>query len=144
MTPSDEQLKRIDKLLAQLDAQTIEDRQKALLAYLQQKLELPCQVTGIEDFRWEEPYVLGGWDPQEYDELKHSQPSFEDTYDLLRITAEGSSEWLLWDLDLRAHVRRVSDGKAFILGLSELEAIDQHSRNYNLLHDYSVIVVNEM
>ena len=26
--------------------------------HLKANLQLPCEVTGTEDFRWEEPYVL--------------------------------------------------------------------------------------
>ena len=32
------------------------------LVHLKKHLSLPLRVTGIEDFPWEEPYVLGGWD----------------------------------------------------------------------------------
>ena len=36
------------------------------LVHLKKHLSLPLRVTGIEDFPWEEPYVLGGWDRNEY------------------------------------------------------------------------------
>jgi hypothetical protein len=32
------------------------------LVRLKKHLSLPLRVTGIEDFPWEEPYVLGGGD----------------------------------------------------------------------------------
>ena len=35
------------------------------LVHLKKHLSLPLHVTGIEDFPWEEPYVLGGWDRNE-------------------------------------------------------------------------------
>jgi len=44
--------------------------------------------------------------------------------------------------ELKAHVRRSSDGKQFILGLSELKATNKDSQNYGLLHDYAVWLVN--
>ena len=44
--------------------------------------------------------------------------------------------------DLKAHVRRKTDGKKFILGLSELKATNEHSYDYQLLHDYAVWLVN--
>ena len=115
----------------------------AFYEHLRKNLQLPCQVTGIEDFRWEEPYVIGGWDRNEYEELKKTQPSYKDRYDLLEITAEGYSEWMLFfEEDIAARVRRISDGKEFILGLAELKATDKKSQNHQLLHDYAVWLVN--
>jgi hypothetical protein len=57
------------------------------------QLELPCHVTGIEDFHWEERYLMGA-------------------------------------------------GRHFFLGLSELEVVEQASRNHQLLDDYAVGFVN--
>ena len=42
-------------------------------------------MTGIEDFQWEEPYVIGGWSQKEYERLKKTQPSYRDHYDLLAV-----------------------------------------------------------
>ena len=53
--------------------------------HLKSSLQLPCDVTGIDDFRWEEFYVLGPGDPKEYEKLRREQPSFEDTFELLAI-----------------------------------------------------------
>ena len=39
-------------------------------------------------------------------------------------------------------VRRISDSKEFVLGLSELKAIDEKSNSYQLLEDFSVWLVN--
>jgi hypothetical protein len=49
---------------------------------------------------------------------------------------------LFWEEDIGAKVRRISDSKKFVLGLSELKAIDKKSKNYELLDDYSVWFVN--
>lgn len=38
--------------------------------YLEINLELPVKLTGIEDFNWEEYYIFGPGDEQEYEELK--------------------------------------------------------------------------
>ncbi len=111
------------------------------LAHLRAHLTFPCEVTGIEDFQWEEPYVFGGWSVREYRKLKKTQPSYEDRYQLLSIGRDWS-EWMMCNDDLSAHVRRVSDGKEFILGLSELEATDRNSSHYQLLDDYSVWFMN--
>jgi len=89
--------------------------------HLKAHLQLPCQVKGSEDFRWEEPYVFGGWDRREYERLKKTQPSYEDRYELLDIEEGVESEWMLFRCeDIAAHVRRISDGKKFVLGLAEL------------------------
>lgn len=134
-------LDRVDALLgdARLDMDQALD---VLLAHLRANLRLPCEVTGGEDFKWEEPYVLGGLWPREYKRLKMTQPSYRDRYQLLSIDRDGPSEWMLFWEDIAAHVRRTSDGKRFVLGLSELEATDKKSENYRLLDDYTVWFVN--
>lgn len=132
----DESFRRIEALIGDEDDPT---KGAAIwLDHLRANLALPCDVTGVEDFRWEEPYVLGGDDPREYKRLCKRQPSYEDVFVLERIEADASdSEWAMDPGDLGAQVVRKSDGKSFILGLSELEAVD-HKRNAQLLQDYSV------
>jgi hypothetical protein len=111
--------------------------------HLKARLSLPCEVTGSEDFQWEERYVIGGWDPREYKRLKKTQPSYTDRYQLLSIDREGDSEWMMFgDEDICARVRRISDGKEFVLGLAELKAADRKSANHQLLDDYAVWFVN--
>ncbi len=34
--------------------------------HLKKQISLPLCVTGIEDFPWEKPYMLGGWDRRPY------------------------------------------------------------------------------
>ena len=130
-------LERVAAVFEGKELHSREDHMAAFVRHLKANLTLPCRVTGVEDFRWEEPYVLGGWDPAEYEELKKTQPSYEDEYELLAIDGEGFSEWMLFrEDDVAAEVRRVSDGKEFILGLAELEAMDEESRNHQLIEDY--------
>lgn len=132
----EESFRRIDEIL---DGE--EDPEKAAqvwLRYLCDHLALPCDVTGIEDFRWEEPYFLGSGDPAEYRRLCRRQPSYRDVFTLERIESDASdSEWPLHGDDLGARVTRKSDGRPFLLGLSELTAVD-HERNAELLQDFSV------
>lgn len=122
------------------------DRDEAidkLLAHLQANLQMPCELTGIEDFRWEEPYVIGGWSPAEYKRLKKTQPSYRDRFLLVSLSRDEASEWMMYgDEDIAATCRRVSDGKVFVLGLAELKATDRKSPNYQLLDDYAVWFVN--
>jgi hypothetical protein len=103
---------------------------------------LPCDVTGIEDFQWEEFYVVGPGDKTEYRNLRRSQPSYRDIFELTAIDVTSDSEWCMFHDELKAHIRRKTDGKQFILGLSELKATNKGSREYHLLHDYSVWLVN--
>jgi hypothetical protein len=116
---------------------------KTYFEHLRRTLVLPCDVTGIEDFRWEERYVFGAGRQREYARLKKTQPSYSDHYELLEIALGDYSEWMLWpDEDIAAHVRRKSDGQEFTLGLAELEAVDESSATHDVLHDYSVFFVN--
>lgn len=111
--------------------------------HLSKTLRLPCEVTGIEDFQWEEFFLFGPGSRKDYAVLKHTQPSFRDTYQLLDIQKGVDSEWMLYPLeDLTAHVCRASDKKEFYLGLSELKAVDELSANCQLLDDYSVWFAN--
>lgn len=142
MSKFDEQMKRWDAILGDAAEGTQEDGLKVFLEQLKANLQFPCEVTGIEDFRWEEPYVLGGWSQQEYKRLKKTQPSYTDKYDLLDIDRDEWSEWMMFEEDIVAHVRRKSDGKEFYLGLAELRATSKKSPNFQLLDDYSVWLVN--
>jgi len=134
---------RIETILGDDEDLNFDEAAAAFFKHLKANLQLPCEVTGIEDFRWEEPYVLGGWDQDEYEQLKKTQPSYEDHYELLEIRPEGWSEWMMfYEEDIAAHVRRMSDGKEFILGLAELEATDKKSPDYQLINDYAVWLIN--
>jgi len=139
----DAQDKRIAAILGAIEGLDFDETIDIYCEYLRTNLSLPCKVTGIEDFRWEEIYVFGFGDEGEYDHLKKTQPSYTDHYELLGIDRNGKSEWMLcWEDDIGAIIRRISDGKEFLLGLSELEATDKKSKNYKLLDDYSVWFIN--
>ena len=105
--------------------------------YLNKNLVLPVVLTGIEDFDWEEFYVLGPGDEEEYEELKKEQPSFTDEYDLISID-ENCSEYY----GIFANVKRISDKKSFQIPLADLTAIDRNFMNYQLLDDYVVWFFN--
>ena len=139
----DAQDKRIATILGEIEDLDFDEAVKIFYKHLKSHLSLPCIVTGVEDFRWEEIYVIGPGDKKEYDHLKKTQPSYTDQYELLGIDCEAKSGWMLfWEEDIGADVRRISDGKKFLLGLSEIKAIDKKSKNYQLLDDYSVWFVN--
>ena len=94
-------------------------------------LPFHIRVTGIEDFPWEEPYVMAGWDQDEYAELKKTNPSYTDTFDLLEILNPECD-------DLIAVIQRVSDGQMFQMELYLLRCVDKKSPHYVTLNDYSV------
>ena len=101
-------------------------------AHLLKKLTLPLRVTGIEDFPWEEPYVFGARDADEYEKLKKTNPSYTDEFDLIDIGGPAEED------DLIAEVRRVSDKKVFEIHLSWLHTKDEKCAEHEILNDYSV------
>lgn len=143
MSNIDEQFHRIDAIIGRAATDNFGMAVGNFFRYLTVHLELPCEVTGIEDFQWEEPYVIGGRSQQQYKHLKKTQPSYRDCYQLLSIENRGDSEWMMHpNQDIGAQVQRMSDGKKFVLGLSELEATDQKSANFQLTRDYAVFFCN--
>jgi hypothetical protein len=139
----DAQDARIAAVVGDEDELTFDEGVGKFYEFLKKALQLPCDVTGIEDFRWEEFYVIGPGDPKEHERLRQTRPSYRDTFELLAIEQDVVSEWMMfYDEDIAGRVRRKSDGKEFHLGLAELEAVDKKSKNYQRLHDFSVWFVN--
>lgn len=139
----DLQEKRIESILGDPEEMDFDEARDTYYQYLKENLDLPCEVTGIEDFGWEEFYVFGPGNKKEYERLKKDQPSYTDRYELLSISTDLESEWIMyWEDDLAGHVKRLSDGKEFVLGLSELKAVDKKSKQYQLLDDFSFWLVN--
>lgn len=143
MKSEDIQESRIRAVLGDDEEDVSEETVKRFCEHLNKNLRFPFEVTGIEDFGWEEFYVCVPGNAEEYKRLKKTQPSYEDRYDLLGIDPEADSEWMLFTgEDIAAHVRRKSDGRQFYLGLAELKATGRKSANYQLLDDYAVWFVN--
>ena len=109
--------------------------------YLKENLICPCMLTGIESmgyFVWEERYSFGYGSKEEYERQRQKNGSFTDKYELGTLDdATVDKEW-----DILVNVQRIPYRKRFTIPLSELQAIDKASRNYQLLHDYSVWFVN--
>jgi hypothetical protein len=133
----DEQDKRIEQIFGQFDMEVSEEASLKYMDYLKRNIEFPCQLTGIEDFLWEEYYILGPGNKKEYEKLKKRQPSYTDIFSLISFED---------DLDenngILVKVKRLSDKKNFILPLADLKSTDAKSKNYQLLDDYSVWLVN--
>lgn len=106
-------------------------------ASLEELLCLPICVTGIEDFDWEEYYALGPGDKDEYMQLKKTQPSYTDIFEML-----GFEEHVDDMYGLFINVRRLSDKKKFILPLADLKVVEKRSEVAEIINDYSVWKVN--
>jgi len=128
----DKQFERIKEILGK-DCRRSSQNAIRYLTYLNKTVKTPCLFTGIEDFLWEEPYVIGGWDKREYQELKKNNPSFTDQFELLELLPPTSG-----DDDIIAKVKRISDQKIFEIGLSWLECTDFKDINYQVIDDYTV------
>ena len=139
----DAQDKRITAVIGDYENVEFDEARSLYYQHLKTNLILPCEVTGIEDFSWEEIYVFNPGCEEEYKQLKETQPSYTDKYELLGIDKYLQTGWMIiWQNDIAAHLKRISDSKEFVLGLSDLKAIDKKSENYQLLDDFSVWFVN--
>ena len=125
----DAEEKRIHAILGDDSARTTYIAMR-YLEYLRKHLALPTIVTGREDFPWEEPYVFGGWSKRKYENLKKTNPSYTDTFEIQCLDSPNGHE------DIVAKVRRVSDGKVFAIGLLWLCCENKDSEAFTMLDDY--------
>ena len=131
------QVERIKQILGGDNLKISDESLVIYRSHLQKSIVLPCELTGSEDFRWEEFYVLGPGDKKEYEKLKKTRPSYTDTYTFLSFDAQ------IEDMEgLMAKVKRISDRKHFILPLVDLKATDNNSPNFQLIDDYAFWYVN--
>ena len=138
MDQYEKQEKRIIAILGTEKIDVTRKTSSTYLKYLKNHLEKPCQLTGIEDFEWEEPYVFGFGSKKEYEELKKTQPSYMDKFNLIKFVDEIDDYYE----GIFVHAQRLSDKRKFILPLGDLKSTDRRSKNYQLLDDYSVWFVN--
>ena len=106
---------------------------KKYLKYLKQNLAMPCLVTGVEEFEWEEYYTVGPGSQKEYQKLKKTQPSYTDEFNILKLDNK---------LDVRdgilAVLERTTDNLKFTLPLAELEGVVEDSVDAKLLQYYGI------
>ena len=139
----DSNFKAQEKRIMEVFPKEMEDISKSIETlelykeFLEKNIEYPAKLTGIEDFDWEEFYVLGPGSKREYEELKKNQPSYSDIFIMKKIDDEIDE-----DYGLLAKVTREKDKKKFEIPLADLKAVDKKSKNYKLLDDYSVWFVN--
>jgi hypothetical protein len=138
MDKFEKQEKRIISILGTKKLDVTRKTLSTYLKYLKNHVEIPCQLTGIEDFEWEEAYVFGFGSKREYQELKKTQPSYTDKFNLIDFIDDIDDEYD----GIFVNVQRLSDKKQFILPLADLKSTDKKSKNYQLLDDYSVWFVN--
>ena len=105
--------------------------------YLSKSINYPCELTGIEDFDWEEFYLLGPGSEYDYERLKKTNPSYTDKFDLISLQNK-FEEWK----GVIANVIRKTDQRKFKIPLAELVPTNKKSKNFTLLDDYSVWFVN--
>lgn len=106
-------------------------------SYLEVNLDFPVRITGIEDFSWEEYYLLGPGDKREYELLKKTKPSYADIFSMSKIDSYYDEDYGLF-----AKVTRLSDKKRFQLPLVDMKAVEKKSTDYQLIEDYSVWFIN--
>jgi len=134
----DDQEKRIAAILNEAESPEVSHETLNIYqAYLEAHLKLPCFLTGIEIFDWEEYYLLGPGNQKKYETLKKTQPSYHDTFKFIKFHDETDETY-----GLMVNVKRVSDNRKFTLPWADLKSSDLKSGNYQLIHDYVVWFVN--
>jgi hypothetical protein len=137
MVQHDDREQRIGKILGS-DNLTVSLKSLTLYRdYLRKHLDMPCIMTGIEGFPWDNKYVFGYADEAEYEALKRDHPSPADIYELKRF-----EDLIDEDAGILVKVKRVKDNRRFILDLAWLKAVDESSGNHGLLDDYSTWFAN--
>ena len=134
---SDEKGKRIASILARQDLSVNDENQRIYFAWLQKHLHKPILLTGSEDFPWEEKYLLGGWDKDEYEALKKMQPSYTDKFTFTGLVPDIDDRY-----GILAKVERTTDRKTFTLPLWDLECVDANPTSQGLISDYSYWMTN--
>ncbi len=111
----DAQERRIATILSDDDLSVTEEKQNIYFDYLQKNIQNRIILTGMEDFPWEEKYVIGGWSKKEYEKLKKTQPSYTDKFEFIELIED------IDEYGVIAKVKRVTDKKQFNLPLWDLK-----------------------
>ncbi|MBI5412044.1 hypothetical protein HZA43_02600 [Candidatus Peregrinibacteria bacterium] len=140
MNKFDKKIQRVKKILGS-DEEPIVNKKtlKIYLEYLKKNITLPCCLTGIEDFLWEEFYVLGPGDRDEYEQMKKTRASYTDVFRLVNF-----QDYISEDFGILVGIKRILgvNQRHFILGLEWLKCTEKNSKNYQLIDDYSVWFCN--
>jgi len=134
----DRQLKRIAEVFGKEEPPEVNEKTlKVYLKYLRKNVEFPCMMTGSEDFEWEEFYVIGPGSKKEHEQLRKTNASYLDTFELIDFVLDPDG-----DEGIHAEVRRLSDKKIFVLPLDYLKVKPGKSKHFSLIDDYGVWFVN--
>jgi hypothetical protein len=134
----DDQERRIASIFGMDEVPEVRDETlRIYLNYIKDNIDTTCEITGIEDFEWEEYYIIGPGSKREHEKLRKTRPSFMDTYKITGFDDEPDERY-----GILINLRRISDKKQFTLPLADLEATDKNNQSYQLLHDFSVWFVN--
>ena len=134
----DDQDERIASIFGMDEVPVVSDETlRIFIQYIKDNMDTNCEITGIEDFEWEEYYIIGPGSKKEHKRLRKSRPSFMDTYKIIGFNDEPDE-----DYGILVNLRRISDRKKFTLPLADLEETDKNHPSYQILHDFSVWFVN--
>ena len=94
MSNMDEQDERIASIFSSDEVPEVTKKTlKTYLSYLKINLDLSCELTGIEDFEWEEYYIIGPGNEREHEKLRKTRPSFMDTYKIIGFDEEPDEDY---------------------------------------------------
>jgi len=124
---------KLEEILGTTNLEVNQTNLKKYLKYLKQNLTIPCLVTGMEEFEWEEYYTMGNGSKKEYQKLKKTKPSYTDQFNLLKLDDKLDVKYGVF-----ATLERTTDNRQFTLPLAELEAVVEDSVNAELLEDYGM------
>lgn len=133
----EEEEKRINEILYTEDVSVNLENLNRYFNYLKINLIAPCILTGMEDFDWEEPYILGGWSKKEYEKLKLTNPSYTDEFEFIKLVEE-YDDWK----GIFVSVKRISDKKVFSIPLWDLKVVDKKNPNFQIVSVYSSWMTN--
>jgi len=133
----EEEEKRINEILNTEDVSVNLENLNRYFNYLKINLIAPCILTGMEDFDWEEPYILGGWSKKEYEKLKLTNPSYTDEFEFIKLVEE-YDDWK----GIFVSVKRISDKKVFSIPLWDLKVVDKKNPNFQIVSVYSSWMTN--
>lgn len=128
---------KLEGVLGTKNLEVNQSNLKKYLKYMKQNLTIPCLVTGIEEFEWEEHYTIGPGSKKEYQKLKKTKPSYKDKFNLLKLDNKLDAED-----GILAVLERTKDHLNFTLPLADLGAVVENSVDAELLEDYGMWFFN--
>ena len=77
----DDQDKRIASIFSMDEVPDVNDETlRIYLDYIRDNIDTASEITGIEDFNWEENYIIGPGSKKEHNRLRKTRPSYLDIY----------------------------------------------------------------